>query len=116
MKTFYEVAEVGGVLNNSLLLDNPKHKIDNLRWCRFKTYEEARKRVDKAIQDRKNQFFYFEDKQHNVKKKISYYERYKITYKIYKIVENEEIVFSCNNDDIELKENNDTSLQEFTTM
>lgn len=115
-KTFYEAVEVGGSTSGSLLIENPQAKIDGLRWNRFKTYEDAKRAVDKSIYYRKNQWFYFEDKEHNIKNKISYYERYKIEYKIYKIVEQSEVVYSFNNNDIELKENEDKDLQEFTTL
>ena len=116
-KTFYEAVECGGIIENAnMLLDNPRSKEEGLRWTRFKTYEDAKRRIEKAILSRKNQWFYFEDKDHNVKNKISYYERYRITYKIYKVVEQVEKVFTCDNSDIQLKEETNKELQEYTTL
>ena len=114
-RTFYEVAEIGGSTGGAMLLDNPFNQVEGLRWNRFKTFDRAKERIDKAIKDRKTQWFYFRDSNNKIVNKISYYERYKIAYKIYKIVEQEEVVFNCNNDDVTLKQV-DSKLQEETDL
>ena len=108
-RTYYEAVE--GTEVGNLLLGNPNSKAEKLRWNRFKTYEDAKNAVEKAIKGRKHQYFYFRNEEGKVVDKVSYYERYPLTYKIYKIVEQEEELFSCDNSDIELKQVDD-KLQE----
>lgn len=111
-KIFYEAVEY---LENGkgILIDNPNFETDKLRWNRFKTLEDAKQAIERTIQFRKKQYFYFRDKENNLIDKISYYERYPLSYEIRKVVEQEEILFQCDNSDIELREpNTNKKLQE----
>lgn len=96
-KTYYEVGEKVDTMEGTLLLDNPSAKNEGLRWCRFKTLADAKKRLNKAIQQRKNQYTYFRDKDNKIVNKVSYYDEHEITYKIYKYVVEEEIVYKIDN-------------------
>ncbi len=113
-KIFYEAVEKGGALGDekSMLIENPNSKEEGLRWCRFKTLKGAKRAIEKGINNRKHQYKYFRDKDGKIVDKLSYYEEYKLTYKIYKVVEEEEVVFETNNDDIQLRKINKEGLQE----
>lgn len=111
-KVFYEAVEYAQD-GRGILIENPNSKVENLRWNRFKTFEDAKRGVERAIHFRKTQYFYFRDKQDKLIDKISYYERYSLKYEIRKIVEQEEILYTCDNSDIELREpNNNKRLEE----
>ena len=82
---------------------------------RFQTYNDAEEAVNKAINDRKNQYSYFRDKDGNIVDKISYYNRHKLEYKIFKIKEVSELLYSEDNSQVEIK-TPDRSLQEETPL
>ena len=101
---YYEAVEKTSCGGVSMLLHNPLHELEKVRWSRFKTLEGAKREIEKSKEFRKRQYFYFRDSNNNLVDKISFYERYKVEYKIYKIVEEEEIVYETNNDDIEIRQ------------
>lgn len=113
MKIYYEAVEY--IDGKGILIENPNAKIEKVRWNRFTNYNDAKRRLEKAIEDRKHQYFYFRNNEGKIVDKISFYERNKLTYKVFKIVEQEEMLYETNNDDIELKVA-DKSLQEETPL
>jgi len=82
---------------------------------RFKTLDSAKQAVAKSIEGRKRQYFYWRDKEGKIIDKISYYDRYPLTYKIFKIIEQEEEMYSCDNSDVELREPNNDG-QEYVNL
>ena len=102
--TYYEVVENTSLGKASILLSNPSNKIEKVRWNRFTTLESAKREIEKHKQARKTQYFYFRDDNGNIVDKISFYERYHVEYKIYKIVEQTEIVYETNNNEIIIKQ------------
>ena len=82
---------------------------------RFQTYNDAEEAVRKAIEGRKNQYSYFRDKNGNLIDKISYYNRHKLEYKIFKIKESSELLYYEDNSKEEIKTANE-NLQEETPL
>lgn len=79
---------------------------------KFKTYNDAEEAVEKAIMSRKNQYTYFRDlKTNKIVDKISYYNQHKLEYKIYKVKEVRELLYSEDNSQVEMKKA-DKELQE----
>lgn len=113
-KVYFEVVEHTSLNNCNMLLDNPNSKIEKVRWNRFTSLDSAKKRIEEVKQSRKTQYFYFRDSNNNIVDKISFYERYNIKYKIYKIVEQEEIVYETNNDDVEIRQPKEHTQEETT--
>lgn len=108
---YYEAVEKAEDREGSMLIENPQFKIEKMRWSRFATLDGAKKAVARCKKTRQTQYHYFRDEDGNLKDKISYYELHRLSYKIYKIVQTEEIVYEENNNDIKLKKA-DNSLQE----
>jgi hypothetical protein len=79
-------------------------KPDDKFCTEFETIKEAKRSIEKAINGRKRQMFYYRNKNGEIVDKISYYDKYEITYKIIKVVEETEKVFECDNGKIERKE------------
>ena len=103
-KTYYEAVEKTSLGNASMLLDNPRSELEKVRWNRFASLESAKQRIEECKKQRKTQYFYFRDDKGNIVDKISFYERYNIQYKIYKVVEQEEVVYETNNDEVEIRQ------------
>ncbi len=103
-RTYYEAVEKTSLGNASMLLDNPRSELEKVRWNRFASLESAKRRIEEVKKSRKTQYFYFRDSNGNIVDKISFYERYNIQYKIYKIVEQEEVVYETNNDEVEIRQ------------
>ena len=82
-----------------LLLPNPNHEKQKMRWLRFKTLEEAKGAIEKSIEGRKKQYFWFRDKDKNIVDKISFYDRYQLKYEITEIVMTEKKVYEENHID-----------------
>ena len=103
-RTYYQAVEYVTLNGETRGLKLSK-KDANKDWIsRFKTYEEAKAIVDDAINSRKTQYFYWRDADGKIIDKISYYDRYPVSYKIFKVIEQEEELFACDNSDVELRE------------
>ena len=86
-RTYYQAVEYFKDGRNMILMEK------NLKgeWTkRFKTLDQAKKVVEKSIESRKRQYFYWRDDEGKIIDKISYYNRYPLTYKIFKICQNTE--------------------------
>lgn len=79
---------------------------------KFKSYEEAEEAVREAIYQRKNQYTYFRNTTTGeIVDKISYYNQHRLEYKIFKVIEQREELYSTDNSNVELKQA-DESLRE----
>jgi hypothetical protein len=105
-KVYYKVIETtkNEEKDYSIRLYNPKPEN---KFCReFETIKEAKKGIEKAISDRKRQMFYFRNDNGEIVDKISYYDRYEVSYEVIKVVEEIEKVFECDNKENKRKEAN----------
>lgn len=110
-RTYYEAVEYFEDGRN-MILSKKTSKGDWIR--RFKTLEEAKQVVEKSIESRKRQYFYWRDDEGKIIDKISFYNRYPLSYKIFKIIEQEEEMYSCDNSDVKLREPNNDGQEETT--
>lgn len=110
-EVYYKAVEFIDDGKYSLSLTYPKgSKYEFSR--KFKTYNDAEEAVRKGIRDRKNQYSYFRDlKTDEIVDKISYYNQHKLEYKIYKVKEVSELLYSEDNSQAEMKKA-DKELQE----
>lgn len=100
-ETYYKAVEYFED-GSSIALMYPKNS-DKSFSRKFKSYNDAEKAVEDAIRSRKNQYSYFRDEKGNIVDKVSFYERNKLTYKIFKVKEVRELLYAEDNSNIELK-------------
>lgn len=105
-KIYYKVIETTKIeekiYSQRLYNPTPENK-----FCReFRTLNDAKMGIEKAIESRKKQMFYFRNTNGEVVDKISYYDRYEVNYEIIRVVEDTEKVFEYNNKENEKREPN----------
>ena len=113
-ETHYKAIEIVDGGEFGMALTYPKGSKNEFSR-KFKTYEEAMQAVDEAILGRKHQYSYFRNNEGVIVEKISFAERHKLEYKIFKVVEQREELYSIDNHNLELKQP-DRSLQEETPL
>lgn len=110
-RTYYEAVEYFHDGRNMILSEK---NAEGKYIRRFKTLEGAKRVIEKSIESRKKQYFYWRDDENKIIDKISYYNRYPLSYKIFKIIEQEEELYYCDNSDVELREPQNNGQEETT--
>lgn len=105
-KVYYKVIETTKieekVYSQRLYNPTPENK-----FCReFETIKDAKIGIEKAIDSRKKQMFYFRNANGEIADRISFYDRYEISYEIIKVIEETEKVFVCDNKESNKKKAN----------